>query len=130
MSHADFVRRYVMVTEEGRDEEALRAFFHPEAIHEELPNLLFPKGVTRDVDALLTGFLKGHAGVGEQRFEVHGLYEQGDVVTVEMTWTGRMKVDAGPLKKGTQLRARICTVIELRDGKIARQRNYDCYDPI
>jgi ketosteroid isomerase-like protein len=130
MSHADFVRRYVAVTEEGRDEAALRAFFHPDALHEELPNALFPKGVTRDVDALIAGFRKGHAGVAEQRFEVHAIHESGDVVFAEMTWTGVMKLDAGPLRKGQRLRARIATVIELRDGLIVRQRNYDCYDPI
>ena len=38
-------------------------------------------------------------------------------------------VDAGPFIAGQTLRARFAIFLEFRDGRIARQRNYDCFDP-
>jgi ketosteroid isomerase-like protein len=38
-------------------------------------------------------------------------------------------VPIGTLAVGGQLRARFAMFLEIREGRIARQRNYDCFYP-
>jgi len=46
---------------------------------------------------------------------------------VQMAWSGTLAVAAGPLPAGHVMRAEICSIIEVRDGKIWRQEQYDCF---
>jgi hypothetical protein len=40
-----------------------------------------------------------------------------------------LTIPLGNIPAGGQMRARLAMFIEFRGDKIARQRNYDCYDP-
>ena len=126
----ELVRKYLAVVEACKDTDALRRLLHPEAQQEEFPNALYPRGQKRDAASLITSFERGRDLLAEQRYEIVNILASGDTVALEMVWTGSLRIDAGPLKAGQVLRARIATVIELRDGLIFRQRNYDCYDPL
>ncbi len=53
----------------------------------------------------------------------------GDQVVMEVTWTGTVREAAGPFAAEQTLRARLAIFLTFRDGRIMRQRNYDCYDP-
>jgi ketosteroid isomerase-like protein len=55
--------------------------------------------------------------------------ENGDAMALEVQWTGTLAVPVGDIPAGGDMRARFGVFIELRDGKIARQRNYDCFEP-
>ena len=46
-----------------------------------------------------------------------------------MPHASKQAVPVGSLPAGGHMRARFAVFIELRDGKIASQRNYDCFDP-
>jgi ketosteroid isomerase-like protein len=48
---------------------------------------------------------------------------------MEVIWTGTVRDAAGPFAAGQALRARFALFMEFRDGRIVRQRNYDCFDP-
>jgi ketosteroid isomerase-like protein len=50
-------------------------------------------------------------------------------MAIEVQWTGTLAVALGTLPAGGEMRARFAMFLELRDGKIARQRNYDCFEP-
>ena len=63
------------------------------------------------------------------RYEVVRAMTDGDRVAVEIVWTGTLKVPYGPRPAGSQMRAHVGAFFELRDGRILRQRNYDCYEP-
>jgi ketosteroid isomerase-like protein len=64
-----------------------------------------------------------------QRYEVLNAIGSGDRVAVEVRWTGTLAVPLGSLPAGGQMRARFAIFLELRDGRIVRQRNYDCFEP-
>jgi ketosteroid isomerase-like protein len=111
----------------GATGEALKAFFHPDFVHEEYPNRMSPRGATRDLAATLAGAERGKRVMSRQEWTVRTVIAQGDQVAVELDWLGVLAVAAGPLPAGHELRAKVALFIEVRDGKIHRQRNYDSY---
>ena len=44
-------------------------------------------------------------------------------------WTGTTQVAFRSLAVGDTMRARFAIFLEYRDGRIARQPDYDCFDP-
>ncbi|MFI7413573.1 nuclear transport factor 2 family protein [Streptomyces sp. NPDC049627] len=108
--------------------EELAAFFHPDAVHRQLPNALFPDGTVRDLPDLIAAAQQGHKLLAEQHFEVINAVAAGAQVALEVTWSGTLAVPLGDLTAGQVLRAHIAAFLEFRDGKIIAQRNYDCYE--
>ncbi len=53
----------------------------------------------------------------------------GGTLVTRAVWEGELAIDAGPLVRGTRLRADIAMFFEFRDGRILRQENFDCYGP-
>lgn len=125
-SNADTVRRYLRAIEETGDSAD---FYASDAIQVELPNRLAPNGATRDLAALKDAAARGKKVMQRQAFEVKKIISEGDTVVAEVLWTGYPSVAIGTLKPGDPMRAHFCMVIEFTDGKIVRQRNYDCFEP-
>jgi ketosteroid isomerase-like protein len=115
----------------SEDGAALAAVLHPDYVHTELPNAMSPRVRERGVVDTLSGLMAGRQTIEDQRIEVTRTIESGSTVVVEAAWRGTLKVDAGALRRGDTLSATICIVFDLADdGRILRQRNYDCYDPL
>jgi ketosteroid isomerase-like protein len=112
---------------DGATGERLKAFFHPDFVHEEYPSRMSPQGARRDLAATLAGAERGRQVMARQEWNIRTTIAQGDLVAVELDWLGVLAVAAGPLPAGHELRARVSLFIEVREGKIHRQRNYDCY---
>jgi ketosteroid isomerase-like protein len=128
-ANLEIVKRYLRAIEAGATGGALAAFYAPDVVQEEFPNRLVPNGARRDLAALLEGAERGQRVLRAQRYEILGAVEARDTVALEVQWTGTLAVPLGALPAGGEMRARFAVFIELRDGKIARQRNYDCFDP-
>lgn len=122
-------RAYVAAVEGGAVGDDLAAFYHPDVVQHEFPNRLVPRGVQRDLAAILDGAERGARLMGRQIYDIHTVTELGDRVILEYTWTGYPQTPIGTVRAGEPMRARICQVIEFEDGLIIRQRNYDCFDP-
>jgi ketosteroid isomerase-like protein len=120
---------YLAAIERGATGSELAAFFAPEAVQEEFPNRLVPTGARRDLNAILEGALRGHTVLRSQRYEILGCVEARDEVALEVQWRGVLAIPIGTLAAGAEMRARFAVFLEFRAGKIARQRNYDCFDP-
>jgi ketosteroid isomerase-like protein len=114
------VRAYLTAIE-SMDLDAVDAFFHPEVLVTEHPNKLNPTGKTYDRAALRAAGERGKAGLAGQRYEVRGLIASGDRVCAQTVWIGTTK-------NGQEIRAHICSVFDLRDSKIWRQEQYDCFE--
>ena len=127
-SRTDIAKTYLAALEAGATGDALAAFFTDDVVQEEFPNRLVPAGVRRDLAALLDGAVRGQKVMRAQRFELLGAVENGDTVALEVQWTGTVAVPLGGLPAGGQMRARFAVFLEFRGDKIARQRNYDCFD--
>ena len=127
--HSAFVRRYLGAISAGATGPALAAYYDPEAIAEEFPNRLTPNGASRNLAALLEGAERGKKVLSGQTFDIRAIMAGGDRVAVEAIWTGKLAIPIGNLKAGDEMKARFAMFFEMRNGKIYRQRNYDCFDP-
>ena len=124
----DIARDYLAAVEGGAVGADLAAFYTDDVVQEEFPNRLLPGGARRDLAALLEGAARGQKVMQKQRFEVLGAVEDGDTVALELQWTGTLAVPMGSLPAGGQMRARFAVFLEFRGDRIARQRNYDCFE--
>jgi ketosteroid isomerase-like protein len=127
-SRLEIAKRYLSALEAGATGDALAAFFCEDVIQEEFPNRLVPAGARRDLAALLEGAVRGQQLMRKQRYELLGAVESEDTIALEVQWSGTLAVAVGSLAAGDEMRARFAVFLELRGDKIARQRNYDCFD--
>jgi ketosteroid isomerase-like protein len=125
----EIVRRYVAAVEAGATGDALAAFYTPDAVQEELPNRLVPAGARYDLPAILRNAERGQTVVAGQRFEILSLMSEGDRVAAEIAWSATLKVPVATLAAGAVIKARYAMFFGFRDGRIAWQRNYDCFEP-
>ncbi|HEV7629308.1 MAG TPA: nuclear transport factor 2 family protein [Streptomyces sp.] len=124
------VLRYLRAVSRFATGAELASFFHEAVVHRELPNLLLPDGAVRDLAAIKEAAESGRKVVSEQTFEVVNAVAADGRVALEAVWTGTLAVKVGELPAGHVLRAHIASFLELREGRIAGQRSYDCYEPI
>jgi ketosteroid isomerase-like protein len=127
-SHVELATRYMSALEAGVTGDELAAFFTADVVQEEFPNRLVPGGARRDLAALLLAAERGQGVMQRQRYEVLHAVEDRDSVALEVQWTGTLAVALGALPVGGEIRARFAVFLEFRGEKIARQRNYDCFD--
>ena len=111
------------------DENAYKNILHSEAIFYEYPNLVTKNVQVRIASKGMKSIEMGKQILSAQRYEFFDFTEDENKLVAEGVWTGTMKIDAGSLKQGQQLKAYLCVVIEFKDDKISRVRNYDCYEP-
>jgi len=67
--------------------------------------------------------------LASQRYDVVSLITQGERVAVEALWEGVLAIPTGAQKAGDVMRAHFAMFFQFRDGQIAVQRNYDCFEP-
>jgi ketosteroid isomerase-like protein len=123
------VHEYLSALEAGAVGDDLARFFTPDAIQIELPNRLNPKGGESDLPTILRRAAQGAKLLRAQRFEVRSSVAEDAQVAVEALWTGTLAVPLGELAAGASMRAHFAMFFELEDGRIRRQRNYDCFEP-
>ena len=128
-AHLEAARRYLAAIESGATGDALAVFFAPDVEQTEFPNRLVPAGATRDLAALLDGAIRGQQVLRGQRYAVRRAHATGDTVILEILWVGTLALTVGKLGPGDEMRAHFCVVLEYREGRIWRQRNYDCFEP-
>ena len=128
-ANVEIALRYIEALSSGKGPEEIARFYAPDVVQEEVPNRLLPDGATRDLAALMIGRAKGQALLSAERYEVLGAMADGDYVALELRWTANVGVKAGPFEAGQPLRAHFAVFLELSDGRITHQRNYDCFDP-
>jgi ketosteroid isomerase-like protein len=122
-------RAYLAAIEGGATGEALARWFTDDVVQEEFPNRLVPAGARRGLSELLEGAERGQKVMQAQRYEVLSAIASGERVALEVQWTGTVAIPLGSLPAGGQMRARFGVFLDFRDGRIAAQRNYDCFDP-
>jgi len=127
-SNLETVKSYLGAIEAGAVGAELARHFAPDVVQEEFPNRLVPAGARRDLAAILASAARGQQILRAQRFQILGALESGDSIALEVQWTGTLAVALGTLAPDAEMRARFAVFIELRDGKIVRQRNYDCFE--
>jgi len=105
---------------ESRDLDAVATHLHPEVIVTEHPNKISPAGKTYDRGELRAAGERGKTLLASERYAVRSMIVEGDRAAVQIEWTGT-------LHDGRAMTGVICSIIELRDGLIWRQEQYDCF---
>jgi len=123
----DLTKQYLRAVEEGATGDRLAAFYTADALQEEFPNRLLPNGAKRDLAALLAGAERGQKLMASQRYELVSSVVQDDRVAIEVLWTGVLRTAVAGFPE--VMKARFGVFIEFDNGKIRRQRNYDCFEP-
>lgn len=123
------VREYLSALERGEVGAALARFFTPDAVQVEFPNRLNPNGGRSDLATMLERSERGKALLQSQRYVVGSAIARDSVVAVEAEWSATLAVPVGTIPAGGSMRAHFAMFFEFVDGKIHRQRNYDCFEP-
>lgn len=121
------VRRYLAAIEVF-DMEVVDRLLDEAIVQTEFPNKLYPKGQVRGKAEMMRDLPRGKVVLREQHYPIEMIAAAGNTVTVETTWRGVLNVPLGRLAPGDAMVAHICMVFTVRDGRIAAQRNYDCYE--
>src|SRR5215212_2643864 len=103
---------------ESHDLDHVATFMHDDIQVIEHPNKLNPSGATYDRAALRLAGERGAALLASERYEVRAMTCEGERIVAQIAWSAT-------LKDGRVMRAEICSVIELRNGLVWRQEQYD-----
>ena len=129
LANLDAARQYLAAIQRGAIGDELAQFFTPDVVQEELPNRVSPDGKRRKLAGILEGAERGQKVLSAQRFEIRSAVATGDRVILEVLWVGTLAIPFGTIPAGGEMRAHSAMFLEFRDGKIAAQRNYDCFEP-
>jgi ketosteroid isomerase-like protein len=128
MNPTAVIERYLtLIADPTADPAAIGELLDPEARFIEHPNLFSPRGSERDRAQVLASLKQGRVLVHEQRFDVIDHLVAGDTIATRAVWTGTLAVEAPPFAAGARLRADSSMYFDVRDGRIVRQENYDCF---
>ena len=126
MNRAQVIRAYLKAIEQRKD---VIAFYAPDIVQEELPNLLSPTGARRELADLKAAAKRGQNVMKSETYEILSLVEAGDTIACEILWKGVLAVGLRSLQPGDEMRGRFAAFFEFDGDKILRQRNYDCFEP-
>ena len=125
------VRRYFeIVADLGSSADALLDVLHPDVRVTERPNALNPRGMVRDRDAVVAGFLLGKRLLARQTIDILELLVSGDRVAVRATWRGTIGEGTDALPPGTELIAHIAAWLAVEEGRVREHETFDCYEPL
>jgi ketosteroid isomerase-like protein len=119
MTTRDIVTAYIQAIE-AHDLPRVAALLHPDVVTVEHPNRINPAGKRYDAAAMREAGERGKAVMAREEYAIRQLIVEGDRAAVQIEWTGT-------LTTGQTMRAQICSIIEVRDGRIWRQEQYDCF---
>jgi len=94
----------------------------------ERPNRLYKDGQVRGFEQMMRDLPRAAQVLQRQSYDVATVFASGEQVVVEARWEGIVNVPLGRLMPGDAMVAHIAMVFTLKDGKIVRQVNYDCYE--
>jgi ketosteroid isomerase-like protein len=124
----EIVRCYLRSIEDG-DSAALADLLTPDITVTQLPNRIYPNGSRSGIAQMSEAFEKGRKLLASQSYEIKTALATADSVAVEVLWTGTLAAPFGNLAAGAKMRAHSAMFFIFEDGKIASQRNYDCFEP-
>ena len=104
VTNLETVRRYLKAIQDG-DANCVLGLFAPDAVLEELPNRIYPKGLRSSVSQIPEAFEKGRKIFSRQTYEVTNAVTTGETVALEVLWTGTLAIPFGTLAAGSQMRS-------------------------
>ena len=122
------VRDFIKALENRSNSNDFTKFYHPEVVQTEYPNTLTKNTTTRMLKDLEAAATRGKQVLQKERYDIVNSYVAGNTVIVEAIYTGVLAIPVGKLKPGDEMKAWFAQIYEFKNGKIFRQRNYDCFE--
>ena len=122
------IRSYLNALESGVIGDELAKFFTSDAVQIEFPNRLNANGGRSDLATILLRAEQGQKVLSQQTYEIQSETAEDSRIAVEAIWTGTLAIPLGTLGPGSKMKAHFAMHFEIREGRIAVQRNYDCFD--
>ena len=122
-------KNYLKALEEGKTADELDVYYSESVEQIEYPNRLLPNGAKRNLNDLKDASLRGKNVLINQNYDIQKSYVFGNTVILETIWTATIAVPLGQIPSGGQMKAYFAQFIEFENGKIVRQRTYDCFEP-
>ncbi len=129
LSNIEIARAYLRSIETGENQEFLALYFSADVVHQEFPNRLNARGAVSDLAMMKAAAERGSKVISRQTYEIRNIVGEGDSVAVEVDWTGVLAIPFESIPVGGTMRAHFAMFLDFKDGKIVRQRNYDCFEP-
>lgn len=120
-------RRLFSAIESG-DEATLRGIYAENAVQVEHPNRLKPKGDRRRLDKMMSDLKRGKAMLREEHYEVLEATAAGEIVAVQVKWTGIVNVPVGALHPGDPMICESGIFLKFQGDRVIEQHNYDCFE--
>ena len=128
-TNAEFAREYIKAIEDGAIGDTLARFFTPDVVIQEMPNRVSPHGSVSNLAKAFQGAERGRQMFKRQTYTITNLLDQGDCVALEVDWVGITAMRFQNLPAGGEMRDHVAIFLFFRDGRIARQHLYDCFEP-
>jgi ketosteroid isomerase-like protein len=128
-TNVEVARDYIKAIESGATGDALARFLTPDVLIREMPNRIAPHGSMSDLAKALLGAERGKQLFQRQTYTITNMLGDGSRVALEMDWVGVTAVQLQNLPAGSEMRDHVAVFLEFRDGRIARQQLYDCFEP-
>jgi hypothetical protein len=123
------VKNFIRALENRTDSTSFQHFYHPEIIQIEYPNTITKNTTSRTAQQLKEASVKGKTVLRKESYEIIKSYVYENTVIIEAIWRGILAIPIGKTPAGTEMKAYFAQFYEFKDGKIFRQRNYDCFEP-
>jgi len=121
--------QFIKTLEHRSSAEEVLQFYHPDIRQTEFPNTLTKNRTVRKLNDLKEAAENGKKVLLKEEYEVINSYCFENTVILEAVWTGTLAVAMGNTPAGGQMKAYFAQFYEFKDGKIIKQRNYDCFEP-
>ena len=120
---------FLKMLELRKSSDEFQKFYHSDVEQTEFPNAITRNTTTRTLNDLKESSEKGRKILTKEKYEVKNILSVGDTVILECIFRGTLAIPIGNIAVGEQMTAHFVQIFEFKDGKIFRQRNYDCFEP-
>jgi hypothetical protein len=120
---------FIKTLENRSSADELLEFYHPDIEQIEFPNTVTKNTAVRSLNDLKEASQKGKKILLKEEYEVLRSFTFENTVIIEATWIGTLAIPLGNIPVGGQMKAHFAQFYEFEEGKIIKQRNYDCFEP-
>ena len=113
---------------EQGDRAALLEAYAENAVQVEHPNRLKPKGDRRSRAKMAEDLVRGKKLLRSERYDVLEAVVMGDLVALQVKWTGVVDIAVGALQPGDSMICESGIFLRFQADKIVEQHNHDCFE--
>ncbi|MGZ3778249.1 MAG: nuclear transport factor 2 family protein [Mucilaginibacter sp.] len=121
--------QFIRTLEHRKSADELMQFYHPDIKHIEFPNMITKNRKVSTLNDIKAAAERGKKVLQKEEYEVLNSWSFENTVIIEAIWTGTLAVPMVNIPVGGQMKAYFAQFYEFKDGKIFKQRNYDCFEP-